>query len=67
MVRVVGTGGAPLGFVIGVTSGGMLARAPRGAAELGDLVEPPGEEELEALMWELDLRPRQAIQGKEEL
>ena len=35
--------------------------------ELSDLAEPPGEAELEALMWELDLRPRQTIQREEEL
>ncbi len=34
---------------------------------LADLVEPPGEEELEDLMWELDLRHRQTIQREEDL
>ena len=35
--------------------------------ELSDLAEPPGEAELEALMWELDLRHRQTIQREAEL
>jgi hypothetical protein len=35
--------------------------------ELADVAEPPWEEELEALMWELDLRHRESIQREEEL
>jgi hypothetical protein len=34
---------------------------------LAELAEPPNEAELEALMWELDLRHRETIQRPEEL
>jgi hypothetical protein len=33
---------------------------------LAKLAEPPGEAELEVLMWELDLRDRETLQRAEE-
>jgi len=34
--------------------------------ELAELAEPPGDAELEGLMWELDFRHRQTIERDEE-